>query len=90
MLVRGDRRCVSWLHKESRRVADELSAAASGAKIVSHARVIGFVLGGRRINRHATDGVPRERTCGLGQTRRQMLLVFHEGSDKPSYHGKVK
>ena len=79
MLVRGSRRRVSWLREESRGVSDELSAAAGGTKIVGHACVIGFVVGRRGIDRHAADGVLRERTPGVGERHRQMLVVFHEG-----------
>ena len=53
--------------------------------------MLGPVLGRRRIDRHAADGVLRERARGLGESRRQMVLVFH-GRDRytfPSWEGQA-
>jgi hypothetical protein len=45
------------LIEKARGVGDEFLAAAGGAEIVCRAGVPGLVLGRRRIDRHAADGI---------------------------------
>lgn len=78
MVTRAARRRGSWLCEVAPRVGDELFTAAGGAEEDSLSLVLGLVLGGRRINRHAANGILRERGSAVDGAHRQIVLVFHE------------
>ena len=55
------------------RIGDEFRAAAGRAEIIGMAAMIGAMLGGVRIDRHAADGIDRAVRCVLVMMARGVL-----------------
>ncbi len=90
MRCMGATRMRRGLSEKPLRLRKELFPAAGGAEIVSRARVLGLVPGGRRVDRHSADRILDERSLALAGFIARGPLCSMRAGRRPSCHGKVK